>query len=272
MTCNQAPHISADVPEFQIQGSFGLRDEDGSKVYVKLGAPSQIGYENLDEMLSYDGIRNVVHRSAVAKTGMLVGRTEDDGQIPRPVGHESSLERSVAIQSLIHPNTSGLKCQPREVVFEKPVDDVKSNTLDYLLRLKTGQNIYLFVKNDETLGRSKTALICEQIRLGLPAGYGFAPVSEVNFPPYVRGNNERMFLALRFPDPEADTRLQEVLADLIDVERFTVKELILRCQFGPKKSDQGRGFDAVLRAIAGLKLKADRRRLIDYPTVVGVLS
>jgi hypothetical protein len=94
----------------------------------------------------------------------------------------------------------------------------------------------------------------------------------VNFPPQVRGNNDRMFLALRFPDVAADHRLHEVLNDLIDVDRFTVEELIFRCDFGPKKSDQGRGFDAVLRAIAGKRLIADRRLLIHYPTVLGVPS
>jgi hypothetical protein len=272
MTNRKPPIYSTTEPEFEIQNSFDVHDETGSVGSVELGRPLDIGYESLDVMLPYDGKRGVVHRSAVAKTGMLVGRTEEDEFVPRPVGHESGLERATAVHSLIHPNTRGLKCQPRKVVFDEPVDGVKSNTLDYLLTLKSGERYYLFVKNEESLGRAKTALICERIRLMLPAEFGFAPISEVNFPPQVRGNNDRMFLALRFPDVAADHRLHEVLNDLIDVDRFTVEELIFRCDFGPKKSDQGRGFDAVLRAIAGKRLIADRRLLIHYPTVLGVPS
>lgn len=260
------------APEFEIQHAFGLRDNDGSLIRVELGQLDDLGYENLDTMLPYDGTRGVVHRSSWAKTGMLVARTREDSYIPRPVGHESGVERAAAIGAIIHPNTYGLKCQPRKVVFDTPVGKVKSSTLDFLLTLKTGEKYYLFVKNEESLGRPKTALICDQIRRKLPAGYGFSVVSEAMFPPYVRGNNERMFLAKRFPDKVADARLAEVLHDLLDVPRFTVEELVHRCNFGPRKCDQGRAYDAILRAIADLKLGANRREIIDYPTVLGVAA
>lgn len=138
------------------------------------------------------------------------------------------------------------------------------------MTLKTGQKIYLYVKNEESLSKPKHALICEEIRMQLPSGYGFAAVSEAEFPPYVRGNNDRMFLAKRFPDPEADLRLGTALNDLIDVERFTIEELVFRCKMGPKNTDKGRAFDAVLRAIADHRLTANRRALIDYPTVLGL--
>lgn len=228
----------------------------------------EIGYENIDKMLEYDGTRRAVHRSAWAKTGAVVAKTEEDGFLPRPIEHESSLERSVAISVLLHPNTRGLKCQPRRVAFDRKVDGVGHNTLDFLLSLKSGEKYYLFVKNEEGLSNIKQSLICDQIRLQLPEGYGFAVLSEVNFPPTVRGNNERMFLAKRFPDPEADQRLDDILADLIDVPKFTVKELVFRCAMGPSKAEQGVYFDAVLRAIADQRLVADRHELIDYPTVV----
>lgn len=248
-----------------------LRIDDGNEGLVQLefGEARALGYHNLDLMLPYDGTRGVVHRSAWAKTGMFVARTAEDGNLPRPVGFESSLERATAISALLHPNTYGLKSQPRKVQFEHPVENVKSNTLDYLVTLFTGQKYYLFVKNEEALGRPKTVLICQEIRRNLPAGYGFALISEANFPPIVRGNHERMFLAKRHPDPEADDRLASVLDEVIDVDRFTVEELVFRCAMGPRKSDQGRAFDAVLRAIADGKLYANRRELIDYPTVLG---
>ena len=213
-------------------------------------------------------LRGVVHRSTWAKTGMFVASTEEDGGLPRPVGHESALERATAISALIHPNTFGLKSQPRKVYFKQPVAEVKSNTLDYLVTLKTGQKIYLFVKNEETLGRPKTALICAEIRRNLPEGYGFATVSEATFPPNVRGNHNRMFLAKRCPDPVADARLAEVLDDLVDVPKFTVEELVFRCKIGPRQADNGRAFDAILRAIADKKLAANVRDLIHYPTVL----
>ena len=235
---------------------------------IELGAPKPFGYEQIDALLPYDGVRGVVHRSTWAKTGMFVASTEEDGGLPRPVGHESALERATAISALIHPNTFGLKSQPRKVYFKQPVAEVKSNTLDYLVTLKTGQKIYLFVKNEETLGRPKTALICAEIRRNLPDGYGFATVSEATFPPNVRGNHNRMFLAKRCPDPVADARLAEVLDDLVDVPKFTVEELVFRCKIGPRQADNGRAFDAILRAIADKKLAANVRALIHYPTVV----
>lgn len=76
-------------------------------------------------------------------------------------------------------------------------------------------------------------------------------------------------MAKRFPDPEADARLVEVLEDIIDKPKFTIEELVIR-GVGPRdKTEQGRMFDAVLRAIADFRLFADKKRLIDYPTVVG---
>ncbi|MEP3893226.1 MAG: hypothetical protein ABJN52_04455 [Litorimonas sp.] len=259
--------ISSGAP---LQMGFDLTLAGGGSLRVRVGRPVHLGYENLDELLPYDGTRGVVGRSASAKTGAFVARTKDDGFIPRVVGHESSLERATAIRALIHPNVCGLKCQPRKVYFSKTIEGLKSNTLDYLVTLKTEQRIYLYVKNEESLSKPKHALICEEIRMQLPAGYGFAAVSEAEFPPYVRGNNDRMFLAKRFPDPEADQRLLLALDDLINVDRFTVEELVFRCGLGPRNADSGRAFDAVLRAVADHKLVADRRELIDYPTVLGL--
>jgi hypothetical protein len=229
----------------------------------------ELGYENIDQLLPYDGTRKVVHRSNSAKTGALVGKTAADDNQPRIIGFESSLERAVAISALIHPNTVGLKCQPRHVKFEQKIGDVGSNILDFLLTLRNGQRTYLYVKNNETLGRDEQALICEQIRLQLPENCGFAVVSEASFPPQLRGNNERILLAKKFPDPEADARLGEVLDDILDVPKFTIEELVIRGAGKCVMAQQGRMFDAVLRAIADQHLEADKRRLIDYPTVVG---
>lgn len=223
---------------------------------------------DLEDLLPYDGERNVVHRSAVAKTGSFVARTDEDGGKPRVLGHESGLERSVALKALLHPNTYGLKCQPRTVEFHEPVGRVKSNTLDFLLTLHSGQKIYLYVKNEAALSRKRNGLICKQIRLSLPAGYGFAIVSEADFPAHVRGNQERMFLAKRQPDDAADERLSWVLDDNINSPCFTVEELVFRCQMGPRNRDQGRAFDAILRFVADQKLKLKRSEMIDYPSVM----
>ncbi len=249
--------------------SFVVTDDLDRPIHFELGPPEALGHDNLEDMLPYDGLRSTVRRSTWAKTGMLVGRTDQDGQRPRPVGFESGLERATAISCLLHPNTADLKCQSRKVEFDQPVEKVKSNTLDFLLIHKTKARTYLFVKNDETLARPETTLICRAIRMGLPEGFGFAVISEATFPPVVRGNNERQFLAKRFPDPEADSRLAQVLDDLVNVDRFTIEELVFRCQPGPRHADQGRAFDAVLRAIADRKLAAPRLEIIDYPTVLG---
>lgn len=233
--------------------------------------PGQIdieGYDGIDQLLPYDGERNVVHRSAWAKTGFLVGRTAEDGGRPRVIGHESALERYVALNALLHPNTYGLKCQPRTVQFADPVGTVESNTLDFLLTLKNGQQIYLYVKNEGNLSNPRHALICQQVRMALPAGVGFAALSEVGFPAWHRGNLERLFLAKRFTDPEADTRLVAVLNDNIDTPAFTVEELVCRCGLGPRTFDQGRAFDAVLRFVADRRLEQKHKGMIDYPTVM----
>lgn len=251
------PAIAARASVVEMEGALGKNRS------------VELGYENLDRLLPYDGIRRVVHRSNSAKTGALVGRTEEDANLSRVVGFESGLERAVAISALIHPNTFGLKCQPRLVGFEKQIDDVGSNVLDFLVTLRNGQKTYLYVKNDDSLGRTKQALICEQIRLQLPENTGFAVLSEASFPSQLRGNNERIFLAKRFPDPDADTRLVDVLEDIIDTPKFTIEELVFRGAGRRVKAEQGRMFDAVLRAIADQHLVADKKRLIDYPTVVG---
>ncbi|WP_375699385.1 hypothetical protein [Pseudophaeobacter sp. TrK17] len=227
-----------------------------------------VGYEGLDQILPYDGLRNTVHRSHWSKTGKLSGRTEDDDNLPRPVGFESSLERSTAISCLIHPNTWGLKCQPLKVIFDKPIDEVKSNTLDFLLTRKDGSKTYMFVRNEDSLGHPRTALICEAIREKLPTGVGFAQISEAAYPAPERGNLERKLIAKRVPDAEADQRLAEVLQDLRNSDCFTVEELVVRCRMGPRLADDGRAFDAVLRAIADRKLAASRFETTDYPTIL----
>ncbi|UTH48865.1 hypothetical protein KBW81_03430 [Loktanella salsilacus] len=255
--------------ETQESNSFVVEDDHGHSMYVDLAPRQEVFADNLEGMLLYDGLRGTVHRSHVAKTGMLVGRTEDDGGNPRPVGFESSLERATAIAFLLHPNTVGLKCQPRKVEFLEPVHKVASNTLDFLLTQRSGAKTYVFVKNEEALGLPKTALICQAIRKVLPEGYGFATISEATLPTIMRGNNERMFLAKRFPDPEADARLALVFNDILDVDRFTVNELVQRCQPGSRLADQGRIFDAILRAIADQKIATSRLEAIDYPTVLG---
>jgi len=168
---------------------------------------------------------------------------------------------------LINPNTFDLHCQPRKVEFQKQVDGKMSNTLDFLVTLKTGEKTYLYVKNDASLSREETALITQQIRHSLPPGFGFATISEASFLPQVRGNNERIFLAKRFPDPAADNRLAEVLIDIIDVPEFSIEELVVRgAGAKARQAEMGRIFDAVLRALADGILKADKSRLIDYPT------
>lgn len=244
-------------------------DDDGVDGLITL--PKQIdieGYDGIDQLLPYDGERNVVHRSAWAKTGFLVGRTEEDGGRPRVIGHESALERYVALNALTHPNTYGLKCQPRTVEFAEPVGTVTRNTLDFLVTLKSGQQTYLYVKNKDNLSRPRQALICKQVRMALPAGVGFAPISEVGFPAWRRGNLERLFLAKRFTDPEADARLMAVLNDNIDTPAFTVEELVFRCGLGPRTFDEGRAFDAVLRFVADRRLEQKHKGTIDYPTVM----
>lgn len=226
------------------------------------------GYSGLEDLLPFDGKRGVVHRSAWAKTGLLVGWTAEDGHRPRVIGHESGLERSVSLDALLHPNTYGLKCQPRKVEFSEPVGKVKSNTLDFLVTLRNGRQIYLYVKNEDNLSRPRHALICQQVRLALPEGVGFAAISEVCFPAWRRGNLERMFLAKRFTDPEADARLVAVLNDNINTPAFTVEELVFRCEMGPRNVDKGRAFDAVLRFVADRRLMQKHPSMIDYPTVM----
>lgn len=230
--------------------------------------PGYLGYENLEALLPYDGIRDVVHRSNFAKTGELVGRVEADNFYPRVLGFESSLERATAISALVNPNTFDLKCQPRKVSFMDEIDGVKSNTLDFSLTLKSGQKVYLYVKNDDALKREVQELIVRQIKVALPSGCWFAVISEASFSPQERGNNERIFLAKRFPDPEADTRLEEVLEDIIDVPEFSIEELVVRGAGSRKCEEQGRIFDAVLRFIADGRVNVDKRKLIDFSATV----
>ena len=262
---------AATACELPTLGNQALETSDGEGLPMREGwGPLQdLSIESLDEILPYDGVRGTVHRSHVAKTGLLVGRTEEDRGRMRPIGNESSLERATAISCLLHPQTIGLKCQARTVHFDQPVHEVKSNTLDFLLTQRSGARTYLFVKNDEALARPKMEAIMRAIRMGLPEGYGFACISEASFPPVVRGNNERMFLAKRVTDPEADARLAEVFKDVLNSDRFTINELVIRCQPGPRNADRGRAFDAVLRAIADRKVIVPHLEAIDYPTVLG---
>lgn len=125
--------------------------DDGTPKRAALGPLLELPPEKLDERLPYDGLRGTVRRSQVAKTGLIVGRTEEDNGRPRPIGFESRLERAVAIACLLHPKTTGLKCQARTVHFDAPVNGVKSNTLDFLLTQRSDAPTYLFVKNDAAI-------------------------------------------------------------------------------------------------------------------------
>lgn len=265
----QLDNVSSESPQPTMIKQMSFPDAQGVQGRVGLLPSFDLdGYHGLEDLLPYDGVRKVVHRSSNAKTGYFVARTSEDGGVPRVVGQESGLERSVALKAMLHPNFYGLKCQPRTVEFNDPVGKVKSNTLDFLLTLRSGEKIYLYVKNEDSLSRPRHALICQQVRLALPEGYGFAAVSEAKFPAHVRGNQERMFLAKRSTDMEADHRLAWVLADNINTPCFTVEELVFRCGMGPKNRDLGRAFDAVLRFVADQKLRLKQSEMIDYPTVL----
>jgi hypothetical protein len=106
----------------------------------------------------------------------------------------------------------------------------------------------------------------------MPEGYGLLVVSEENYPPQVRGNYDRFFLAKRFPDPEADAGLARVLQDTKNTAKLTIEELVFRCNFGPTNEDQGRAFQAVLRAIVDRVLETDRNLLICYASVVSLIK
>lgn len=241
----------------------------GEERRAGLGSAIALSYANLDHILPYDGERNTVRRSTSAKTGMLLGATLEDRGVGRPIGFESSLERACALYALLNPNTYGLKCQPRRVIFKGKVHDSTSNTLDFLLRLKTGERYYLFVKNQESLDRAQTGDIIEAIREMLPEGHGLALISEAAFSPSMRGNLERMFIAKRLDDPEADERLARIAAsELSDQVAFTVEELVMLCVTSRSRVEQGRYFDAILRAIADHRLQAQPHSTLDYHSVL----
>lgn len=73
--------------------SVRISDGANETMTAKWTEPTTLGYEGLEAILPYDGIRGTVHRSSYAKTGMLVGRTEQDGQSCCP--DRSSLHRVI---------------------------------------------------------------------------------------------------------------------------------------------------------------------------------
>jgi hypothetical protein len=252
-----------DEPAERLGGFSERRIED---------AQFSVGYENLDSILAYDGLRSCVHRSRTSKTGAGIGRTEEDGFLPRRWEAESALEKAYLTHMLIHPNTFGLKCQPLKVCFRAPIGKHHSNTLDFLVTLKSGESYYVFVRYDDSLSRDETSLIISEIKHLLPEGYGLLVVSEVEYPAQVRSNNERLFIAKRFPDAGADKALRIILKDVLNTDKLTIEELVKRCNFGPRDIDDGRAFQAILRAIADEHLLADRNLLISYPTVIAFPS
>ncbi|MDV7269423.1 hypothetical protein RYZ20_00745 [Thioclava sp. A2] len=157
-------------------------DHEASICSARPPSGVDLSLEKLDLMLPYDGLRNTVRRSQSAKTGMFVGRTEEDQGRPRPIGFESGLERAVAISCLLHPQTVGLKCQPLTVHFDPPVSGTRSHTLDYLLSQRCGAQTFIFVKNEEALARPKMEALTRAIRVALPDGFRFAVISEASFP------------------------------------------------------------------------------------------
>jgi hypothetical protein len=207
------------------------------------------------------GSRGFPARSKASARGFLLANLAAE-TLWRQIIYESNLERQTLLLLLARLDLWNLWDQPPKVSYVDAQGRGAHHVFDYLVEFRGGAKHAIAVKPDaraERIGFRHT-LAC--IRAQLP--HSFADevilVTEKSLHPAEVRNAELLHMFRKQPDAEADRIVAQIL-ETGPAER-RVADVVSQSGLG------GRGFRAVIRAIYGGQVQADRRKRISGTTVL----
>lgn len=202
-------------------------------------------------VLPFDGVRNPSARSAVSHKVFMTYMTAANDWQPKVGICESGAEAAVALEALVAPNVHDVRFQPVTVSYTNEEGRQSRYTHDLLITFTNGHSRLIFVRNEASLVKPRTA---RNIRRIIAASMNAADdLLVVNASNYTRQRRENLYRMFRFvfePDPEAD----EIT---LHVARKLTSLWVMRDLFPAAPIEQRRVFRSCYRLVARRQLHAN---------------
>jgi hypothetical protein len=218
----------------------------------KLPRASAIEPGEIWGVLPFDGVRNPGARSSTSHKVFLTYRTAANDWNPKVGIAESAAEAAVALEAVMSPATYDVSFQPLTVRFRDEDGATRSYTHDLLITFRNGHRRLVFVRNEASLKKPRTAREIQAIVAATPTrdADDMIVVDANDYTRQRRDNLMRMHHFVFHPDPEADEVLLETARSLKSF--YFMKDL-----FPHAPVSQPRAFAACHRLIAQGALHAN---------------
>lgn len=233
----------------------------------KLPRMAPITLDEIRGVLAYDGVRNPSSRSNTSYKVFMPYRTPANDWVPKIGIAESAAEAAVAMQMLMSPATHDLHFQPLSVEFEDEDGAIRTYTHDLLVTFRCGHRRLVFVRNENSLEKPRTAAQIQAIIRATPKSAA-DDLIVVNADDYTRQRREnllRMHLFMSRPDWEADDVVWQTARKMRIL--YHMKDL-----FPHVPVSQARAFGACHRLVAQGLLQANLDHVLWEHSHIGVAA
>jgi hypothetical protein len=134
----------------------------------KLPRARAIDLAGIPGVLPFDGVRNPSGRSSTSQKVLLTYRTLANDWRPKVGFAESTAEAAVGFEAVMSPMTYDLSFQPLEIHFRDDEGVMRSYTHDILITFRNGHRRLVFVRNEESLKKPRTARQIRAIAAATP--------------------------------------------------------------------------------------------------------
>ncbi|MEP3342954.1 MAG: hypothetical protein ABJO09_11665 [Hyphomicrobiales bacterium] len=175
---------------------------------------------------------------------------------------ESMAEFRTLALSILRPDIEDVWDQPPAVTYLNARGQIKSHTFDFMLKTRAGEQIAVAVKSYARAVSSNFREELELIGQQLPEGYAdeIVLITERDLSKTAATSATRCLHSTRLTDPEADNAISSVVSS--SAFPTTIERLV------EASGLFGRGYRALLRAIADGRLVVTNNASIDYGSTV----
>lgn len=182
----------------------------------KLPRASTIDLSDIPGVLPFDGVRNPSGRSSSSQKVFFPYRTLANDWRPKAGIADSAAEAAVGWEAVMSPTTHDVSFQPLRVHFRDEDGHMRSYTHDLLITFRTGYRRLVFVRNEESLKKPRTARQIQAV-VGATPKRAADDMIVVNASSYTRQRRENLMRIHHFvfhPDDEADEVVIETARSL----------------------------------------------------------
>ncbi len=196
-------------------------------------------------VLPFDGVRNPSSRSNTSHKVFIPYKTAANYWVPKVGIAESAAEAAVSVQALMHPEIFDLNFQPLSVTFIDEAGKTRQYTHDILLTFRSGHRRLVFVRNEQSLMKPRTARDIQAVIDATPkeAADDLIVINAKDYTRQRRENLFRMYHWMSVKDDEADMIVWETARNLRTL--YFMKDL-----FPHVPISQKRAFQACYRLVA----------------------